>query len=1282
MADAQDDAELDRLTDAFVARLRAGELPDIEAYAAEHPAHAERLRDLLPVLVAMEAARAPTLPEVPRAAAKLPEYVGRFRVVRELGRGGMGRVFEARDDSGARVAVKVVHPHLVDRPGYLARFLREVDTGGLIDHPGVVRTLGSGVADDLGDEAPYLVLEFVEGQNLRELLAEVSPLSERLCRVIGARVARALDAVHAAGVVHRDVKPENVVITPDETVKLMDLGVALIQEEGQRLSQTGEFVGSLLYSAPEQLRGGRIGPATDLYALGLVLFELLTGRHAGAEPGRARPVIASAPRDDVSVRAHAPHVSPFMDALVRWLLQPQAERRPESARLVADVLQAGESSAWWQEQGAGTPAAVDRRAALRPLVGRTRELEHLEGLLPVLATGKGRTCVLVGEPGIGTSHLLQTWLARVASSSQAPRILELDHAAVAGGPVAGSLAGALDAAFGDELRATVSRLLADDAGLADAVVDYLRGVEGGDVLSADAAENANLLLLRELAREHGLILAIENLHMASADRLAAFLRLVRATAEAPILIVGTARAPVDAQLARELDRLEHGEQLVLGPLEESESLELLTSLVGAATSASRLRALVRRSGGNPYFLRELARAYDRQATSGPEGSESGIPDSLDALIHERLAALEPGMLELLGAAACFEHAFDPDVVVTAVELPRIAGLRMLHALDRTHGLLAADGSLYRFRQQLVREKLHDDLPPALRAAYHTAIATVLEGRLGEGDAHAPDVARRIARHHLLGERPAGAIPYARRALDELTGRHEQGAVIAMAERLRAFDAELPSDLGAHVAYALGVALLADGTLEGAREALGEARALFEAGGHAREALRAVMALSDGVRSAGRFDEARALAEQAVAEALALGDVSLVAQAYDRLSLILRDLGEAQASQDAATRGLEAASEAGDTAAIGRLSTTLGSLAVEQGRMEEAGLLLDRGVSIASLVGDRLVESSALTALAKIAFFEGRLATALPLLGRVLHIAYEQGNTRLEGVTATNMALVMPSTGDFEEARRLAERARSVGSAFGYPELVAHALMTIGQVHVDQGAYGKGLARFEEAAALLETMGTPTMEARLNLVHPNALAWVGRFDEAAALFERGLDAARNSCTPREVHMIEWAAALMLEARGDAEAAFEAATKANAALRATGAELMAVQNDQRLAEFHVRRGEHAAARPLLENALATAERGGLRGLAALCRAWSSLLEGGNPVRARQELEVHAGVLTAHARLRALAALAERMPGGEVRAEARALAERIVASVPAEQRAATIDAVALYRGLLGGG
>jgi serine/threonine-protein kinase len=180
--------------------------------------------------------------------------LGPYRIDRELGSGGMGKVYAATGADGA-VALKIVHPHLLEMPGFFKRFLREAQLGQSIRHENVVRTLDCDQEFSDGKPQCFLVMEYVEGQTLSELLRELERVPEELCRHVAREICKGLAAVHDAGVVHRDLKPENVLITPDHVVKVMDLGVAKLSDEAMKLSQSGAFVGSAEYAAPEQFGG-------------------------------------------------------------------------------------------------------------------------------------------------------------------------------------------------------------------------------------------------------------------------------------------------------------------------------------------------------------------------------------------------------------------------------------------------------------------------------------------------------------------------------------------------------------------------------------------------------------------------------------------------------------------------------------------------------------------------------------------------------------------------------------------------------------------------------------------------------------------------------------------------------------------------------------------------------------------------------------------------------------------------------------------------------------------
>lgn len=207
---------------------------------------------------------------------------GRYRVGRLLGAGGMGAVYEAtREDLGQmRVAVKILHASLASDEGLLARFRREAETVGQVNHPNIVRILDFRAVEG---EPAYLVMEFLDGVSLRQAMARHIDFSAKRIVFIASQMLAALSAVHRAQVIHRDIKPENVLLTSvsglGDIVKLLDFGVAkqLAIAPGSTLTQTGTVLGTPTYMAPEQARGAPIDRRSDLYAVGAIMYEALAG---------------------------------------------------------------------------------------------------------------------------------------------------------------------------------------------------------------------------------------------------------------------------------------------------------------------------------------------------------------------------------------------------------------------------------------------------------------------------------------------------------------------------------------------------------------------------------------------------------------------------------------------------------------------------------------------------------------------------------------------------------------------------------------------------------------------------------------------------------------------------------------------------------------------------------------------------------------------------------------------------------------------------------------------
>jgi Protein kinase domain len=210
-----------------------------------------------------------------RVAPGLGEAFGGYTIESSLGRGGMGAVYlatHARLDR--KVALKVIAPELADDEEFRARFLRETQLAASLEHPNVIPIYDAGEVDGV----LYLAMRYVAGPSLRTVLRERGPLSVEQTRAIARQIGDALDAAHTAGLVHRDVKPANVLLSePDERAFLCDFGLARRRDSGD-LTQTGSFLGSVDYAAPEQIEGRPVDGRADVYSLGCVLFHCLAGR--------------------------------------------------------------------------------------------------------------------------------------------------------------------------------------------------------------------------------------------------------------------------------------------------------------------------------------------------------------------------------------------------------------------------------------------------------------------------------------------------------------------------------------------------------------------------------------------------------------------------------------------------------------------------------------------------------------------------------------------------------------------------------------------------------------------------------------------------------------------------------------------------------------------------------------------------------------------------------------------------------------------------------------------
>ncbi|WP_437738884.1 serine/threonine-protein kinase [Sorangium sp. So ce1335] len=361
-----------------------------------------------------------------------------LRLLRALGQGGMGSVWLAEHTAlRTQVAVKFLRDMYVDHPLAAMRLHREAEAAARIQSPHVVRVFDVGLTEQ---DVPYIVMEYLEGQTLHDLVERRGrlTLSEAvpILRQLGAALARA----HEAGIVHRDIKPENVFLVagePEPFVKVLDFGIAKnTVEEAERLTVTGAIMGTPHFMSPEQMAGGaRVGPHSDLWALGVVAYFCLTGQTPfnGATIAAVAVAIDRGPPPPPS--RLVPELPPAIDAWILSLLEPDPARRPQSARAVLEALDAALAAPRGPRPGAGETEIMPARETLASGEGFP---SLVTTLMPLATLGAGsprqraRTWAAAAAAVMGLSTLAWAGASGVARTATAAQSASL--AMVAGSP--------------------------------------------------------------------------------------------------------------------------------------------------------------------------------------------------------------------------------------------------------------------------------------------------------------------------------------------------------------------------------------------------------------------------------------------------------------------------------------------------------------------------------------------------------------------------------------------------------------------------------------------------------------------------------------------------------------------------------------------------------------------------------------------------------------------------------------------------------------------------------
>ncbi len=675
---------------------------------------------------------------------------GRYQVKRRLGEGGQKQALLARDLRLDReVVISVLKPG-GDTAGQerLAREARALAALG--DHPNIVTVF------DIGEEAgcPYLICQYVQGGSVADLLRSAPaglPPERVLAIAIG--VCHALAYAHAAGIVHRDIKPANIWLTQEGSVKLGDFGLAF-RLESTEVNLSRMLVGTATYISPEQATGDPAGPASDLYSLGVVLYEMLTGRPPFISDNLVGVLWQHVNAQPVAPSWHNPGIPPRLESLLLQLLAKNPAERPPSAAALAEALTDIAGSRPAMEQRAVQPAAPLSRMASGTFVGRESELEQVRTALHDALAGQSRLVFLVGEPGSGKTHLCE----QAATYARLRGFLVMTGQCYEGEgappfwPWVRILQGCL--------RRTPLSSLSPDLGSGAAAIAEIRQAAAplAALAPLEPAQARFRLfesvttLLRNTARSQPLLVILDDLHWADAPSLLLLVFLARELRSERILLLGTfrdlalgRRHPLSQALG-DLARLQLGQRIALGGLTLEDVGRFITISTGIEAPPRLAAAVHAQTEGNPFFVSETVKLLitEGRLRSSDEPSLAGrLPEGVREAIGRRLDQFSDAAHLTLAAASVIGRDFAVHALQPVSEVPED---ELLDALDEAvAGRIihpAGQAGRFRFTHALIREVLYDSIGATRRLRLHRRAGAVLEGIYGaQLDEHAAELAR-------------------------------------------------------------------------------------------------------------------------------------------------------------------------------------------------------------------------------------------------------------------------------------------------------------------------------------------------------------------------------------------------------------------------------------------------------------------------------------------------------------------------------------------------------------
>ncbi len=1069
---------------------------------------------------------------------------GRYRIVRFIARGGAAEVYEVEDQElRQRVALKAVRREHLSNTVAIERFKREINLARQVTHPNVSRIYEFGVERRGREDLLFLTMELLEGETLHDRIRERGPLTVEEALPLVRQMAAGLEAAEKVGVVHRDFKTGNVMLVPSDGEEsgvravIADFGMArMASDEGSQIV-TGQdlVVGSPAYMAPELVESGPISAATDIYAVGVVLYEMLTGRF----PFQAETALGTAlmrlQEKPPSPREFVPDLDELWEKVILRCLERDPSKRFQSARYLVDAL-TGEA-----------PVAP-------PMAGKRLVLTAALSVGVVLALMVGWR-VLPERQSTGDQDVA----AVVASFKARPSIALLGFRNLSGREDSAWLSTALSEMLAMEVAAGEAVRVIPGENVARTWMDL--GLGETDDLAADTLARIGEILGSDLVVAGSYLLAGN----ASEREIRLDLKVRDATTGETLVRVS--ERGTEAEVLNLVETAGHAlrDGLGVGVISPADAAAVRASMPGGL-EAAKLYA---------QGLEKLRRHDAKAALELFEAAQDSDPEN--PMIHSALSAAWAALGYSPKAREAASRAFELSGDLSREEKLWVEARYREINRDRKEAVA-------------IYEVLWGFFPDNLEYGLRLAKA---QTSVGQGSEALKTVARLRALPTAAGDGPRIDLAEAAAARSLAQYQLQQERAAEAAEKGKALGARL---LVARAREVEAGAWRDLGEPDKAMAAYEEARAIHAAANNRGPVARVLIAVAKIHRYQGRFDKAKELNENALRVAREIGDQGSVKHALNTLAIILRQQGRLGEALRMHELELEANREIGDGRSVQVALTSLGTVQSLLGQLTGAAANFTEALRLGRESGNMRSVEINLNMLGEVLVDQGRLDEARQHFEEALATNGETGSPRGRAYYVTNLASVDLVAGDLAAARAGFEEGLSIRKSLGETTNIAYSLLSLGLLALEEGQPEKAGEMALEAAEQFQAGGQPDARAHALSVLASALLQQDRNDEAAsAMVQAQAELAESENRGVRVLVAMRAAEVTAAAGQTTQAVSELVDIAREA-RAIGLVALALEAELILGRLERAAGAGQAGTSRLKAVAKEAERRGFRLLAA--------------------------------------------------------------------------------------